>query len=304
MAVANTASKVAKAAATGGKGRLVLCFDGTGNDFAGDTSDTNIVKLYKMFKRDDDRQWHYYQRMYNVLTTVQSNKSDKPPAGIGTYTAGTDKVNVGPIGQFQRSWSQTLDQGFGSSFDEHVIAGYKFLMRYYDTNDQIYIFGFSRGAFTARFLARMISEIGLLSRGNEEMIPFAFSEYQAFEAGVSKRADPEKWFTEFASTFCRTGVRAHFLGLFDTVRSVSTFDSPFSRPAQIPAFNSYARHVRHAVSLDECRAKFKPALLRDDPDKEDIPKPDPPVEKDGKSKKVKHAENESKLKEDVKEVWL
>ena len=42
-------------------------------------------------------------------------------------------------------------------------------MRYYKPGDRIYIFGFSRGAFTARFLARMITEIGLMSKGNEEM---------------------------------------------------------------------------------------------------------------------------------------
>ena len=42
-------------------------------------------------------------------------------------------------------------------------------MRYYKPGDRIYIFGFSRGAFTARFLARMIAEVGLLSKGNEEM---------------------------------------------------------------------------------------------------------------------------------------
>lgn len=42
-------------------------------------------------------------------------------------------------------------------------------MRYYKPGDRIYILGFSRGAFTARFLARMITEIGLMSKGNEEM---------------------------------------------------------------------------------------------------------------------------------------
>lgn len=44
------------------KRRLVLCFDGTGNKFSGDTSDTNIVKLYQMFDRKAPEQFHYYQR--------------------------------------------------------------------------------------------------------------------------------------------------------------------------------------------------------------------------------------------------
>ena len=42
--------------------RLVVCFDGTGNKYRGDTSDTNIVKLYQKFARGDPKQFHYYQR--------------------------------------------------------------------------------------------------------------------------------------------------------------------------------------------------------------------------------------------------
>ena len=52
------------------------------------------------------------------------------------------------------------------------MGGYKFLMRYYRYGDEIYLFGFSRGAYTARFLAEMIDHIGLLSQGNEELIRF------------------------------------------------------------------------------------------------------------------------------------
>lgn len=43
-------------------GKLLCCFDGTGNEYSGDTSDTNIVKLYQKFDRDAPKQFHYYQR--------------------------------------------------------------------------------------------------------------------------------------------------------------------------------------------------------------------------------------------------
>lgn len=46
--------------------RLVLCFDGTGNKFQGDVSDTNIVKLFQMFDRRDPDQFHYYQREWAI----------------------------------------------------------------------------------------------------------------------------------------------------------------------------------------------------------------------------------------------
>jgi hypothetical protein len=48
-----------------------------------------------------------------------------------------------------------------TSFDQHVIGGYKFLMRFYSPGDDIYMFGFSRGAYTARFLAEMLDHVGL-----------------------------------------------------------------------------------------------------------------------------------------------
>lgn len=49
--------------------------------------------------------------------------------------------------------------------------------------DKIYMFGFSRGAFTAKFLARMVNTVGLLCKGNEEMVPFAYRLYQRSLAG-------------------------------------------------------------------------------------------------------------------------
>jgi uncharacterized protein (DUF2235 family) len=43
--------------------KLVLCFDGTGNQYLGSEEDTNIVKIYEMLDRNTDDQYHYYQRM-------------------------------------------------------------------------------------------------------------------------------------------------------------------------------------------------------------------------------------------------
>ena len=155
----------------------------------------------------------------------------------------------------------------GTTFDQHVIAGYKFIMRYYNQGDKIYIFGFSRGAFTARFLARMIATVGLLSRGNEEMVAFAYKSYQDYELGGGRwgtALQAENYMSSFKTTFCRAKVRVHFLGLFDTVNSVGLFDWPFSRTKYLPSVLETAAHVRHAVAIDERRAKFKAALLQQD----------------------------------------
>ncbi|KAF2500893.1 hypothetical protein BU16DRAFT_523615 [Lophium mytilinum] len=283
--------------------KLVLCFDGTGNVFEGNTSDTNIVKLYDKFDRKDPMQYHYYQ------------------TGIGTYNVDGGPVNKTFIGNIQSNISKTLDGGFATTFDAHVIAGYRFIMRYYKEGDRIYIFGFSRGAFTARFLARMIFRVGLLSEGNEEMVPFAYDLYQQYEKGLinapeqeqdpkttSKPSGPangaaastetellipkdpdeivepdEQQLTKnklnaFKTTFCRCdkinptggdsadnlGVKVYFLGIFDCVSSVAVLDSPFGKAPKAVSVVGTAHHVRHAVAVDEHRVKFKAALLQQD----------------------------------------
>ncbi|KAI1632301.1 hypothetical protein F4809DRAFT_628318 [Biscogniauxia mediterranea] len=145
--------------------KLVLCFDGTGNTYTGSNSDTNVVKILHKLDRNDPQQYHYYQ------------------TGIGTYDINEKSANKTWLGEMRSSISQTIDQGIGTTFDAHVMAGYRFLMRYYDPGDKIYLFGFSRGAFTAKFLARMINTVGLLCKGNEEMVLFAYRLYQRYLAG-------------------------------------------------------------------------------------------------------------------------
>ncbi|RYO31801.1 hypothetical protein AA0113_g11800 [Alternaria arborescens] len=285
--------------------KLVLCFDGTGNEFKGNTSDTNIVKLYDKFDRKDPMQYHYYQ------------------PGIGTYSADGGPINKNFIGNIKSKISKTIDSGYATTFDAHVIAGYRFIMRYYKEGDKIYMFGFSRGAFTARFLARMIHGLGLLSEGNEEMVPFAYDLYQQYEKGLlpddqqqlkdpsqamgSKKAAPTSEERQpllpkddetdeqqlkrhkleaFTSTFCRLEgaanqrIKVHFLGLFDCVSSVAVLDSPIGEVPKAVSVLGTAHHVRHAVAVDEHRVKFKAALMHQD---------------------VKDAKASN---EDIKEVWF
>lgn len=189
-------------------------------------------------------------------------------------------------------------------------------MRYYGPGDRIYIFGFSRGAFTARFLARMVSEVGLLSMGNEELVPFAYQKYQEYAQGQytdcidgsdgertgqrarehAKYLEQKQYLKNFKTTFCRhegdhkhdseydpqqeqCGIKPHFLGLFDTVSSVGTLDVPFTSTIKLSQVGGTAEHIRHAVAIDEHRVKFKVALLEQDTIVGDV-------------------------KEDVKEVWF
>ncbi|KAI0268250.1 hypothetical protein BC834DRAFT_683471 [Gloeopeniophorella convolvens] len=200
---------------------LVLCFDGTGDQFDADNS--NIVQFFSMLKKDNkNEQLVYYQ------------------AGIGTYT----------IPQIATPWmaklEKTIDAAIANHLDAHVMSGYEFLMENYRAEDKICIFGFSRGAYTARALAGMIYKVGLLPAGNHQQVPFAYKMFS--------RDDDVGW--RQSKVFKRAfsvDVEIEFLGVWDTVASVGCF------PRHLPftTSNHAVRFFRHAISLDERRGRFK-----------------------------------------------
>lgn len=168
---------------------FVLCFDGTGNKFSGTDSDSNILKIYRMLDRTQGNTFHYYQ------------------PGLGTYVTSTSLEHTGTYARVKSWYDKAKDSAVGTAFADHVMGGYRFLMRYYSPGDDIYFFGFSRGAYTARFLAEMLDHVGLLSAGNEELSRFAwktFSKWQARRGGDrEKEADMYKFMTDFRETFSR-----------------------------------------------------------------------------------------------------
>ncbi|TDL22155.1 hypothetical protein BD410DRAFT_770672 [Rickenella mellea] len=202
---------------------LVLCFDGTSNQYDGDN--TNVVKLFSLLSKDE-HQLCYYQ------------------AGIGTYL---DPGVFTPL----FLWSAKLmDEAVAWYLDAHVMGGYKFIMQNYRPGDKICLFGFSRGAYTARALAGMLHKVGLLPRDNMEQVPFAYKMYS--------RVDDEgvRLSEGFKRTYCRE-VKIEFLGVWDTVASVGMV---IGRTLPFTVSNTMIKTFRHALSLDEHRAKFRPTL--------------------------------------------
>jgi uncharacterized protein (DUF2235 family) len=207
---------------------IVLCFDGTNNQYA--ATNTNVVKMYAMVDRTGTDQIAYYQ------------------PGIGTFAP------PGVWGKAKRWIITRLDLAVAWLLEDHVTDGYRYLMRYYQEGDQIFIFGFSRGAYTARAVAAMIYKMGLLTQGNEELLPFAWNMF--------KQEMNEKIYDGFRHTFSRN-VRVHFLGLWDTVSSIGWMWNPQS--LQFTANNPFVDVVRHAVALDERRAYFPQNLWGHEP---------------------------------------
>ncbi|KAE8411159.1 hypothetical protein BDV36DRAFT_275648 [Aspergillus pseudocaelatus] len=183
-------------------------------------------------------------------------------AGVGTEISPTS-LSSNPLRRRSKLFSSKLvDSALAVSFDQHVLGGYRFLMRHYRTGSQIYIFGFSRGAYTARFLNEMLDHAGLLSADNEEMIPFIWEAFSSYKLTVGAKNQLEreeskktlKFLTACRETVCREVDRVHFLGLFDTVNSTAEF--------QVNAeVKPNSEIIRHALSIDERRVKFYPVLI-------------------------------------------
>ncbi|KIP04112.1 hypothetical protein PHLGIDRAFT_110018 [Phlebiopsis gigantea 11061_1 CR5-6] len=203
---------------------LVLCFDGTGDQFDADNS--NVIQLFTMLQKDDhSQQMVYYQ------------------AGIGTYTIPQIATPL------WSNFSKTVDAAIAWNMHSHVMEGYRFLMENYQAGDKICLFGFSRGSYTARSLAGMLHKVGLLPSGNTQQVPFAYKMYtQCDETGWQQSAAFKKAFS--------INVDIEFVGVWDTVCSVGLI------PRRLPfvSSNTAIRYFRHGVSLDERRSKFKANL--------------------------------------------
>lgn len=210
-----------------------------------------VFRNRQMLDRSQSHQFHYYQ------------------PGIGTYVTTNTLSSTGRFQRIKSAYMKAKDSAVGSSFDQHVMGGYKFLMRYYQPGDEIYFIGFSRGAYIARFLAEMLDYIGLLEAGNEELTRFA---WKTFAKWQQRRDDTEedheekrklfKYMKAFRETFSRPITRIKFMGLFDTVNSVPRFESAWMQRSKFPyTARSSAKVIRHAVGIDERRAKFRQDLI-------------------------------------------
>lgn len=145
------------------------------------------------------------------------------------------------------------------SIKSHIVQAYAYLVRFYAPGDRIFLMGFSRGAFAARAVLGMLTKVGLLRRGNEHMTDLAFQCYSTWEYDCGVKAQELTMLVdEFKRTFSLAGVPVHFMGLWDSVNSVGLLKDRFF-PFTLRVSN--VDHVRHAVSIDERRAKFKQCLF-------------------------------------------
>lgn len=247
---------------------IVLC-DGTNNNLTGGRNDTNLVRLAELFARHPNP-----QRLVHYDPGV-GNPGEMPGASM------VDKI--------KRAYDRIEGLAIGRGVFENIAEAYIFLMHNWrDERDRIFLFGFSRGAFTARSVAGLINRFGLLEPHLEVMVPTLLHHY--FSAHVSDekahgdpkaqhRRDQHDAIAQQVVRLFAGGERAapgqpanprtrrvyvYFTGVWDTVAAVGL--PPF-------ALRSHARptmagkmfvHVRQALALDEYRAQFRQRLYLGD----------------------------------------
>ena len=140
-----------------------------------------------------------------------------------------------------------------------MVACYRFLAQNYEPGDEIFILGFSRGAYTARSVAGMVASVGLLTKVSlvEERLPEAVQRYQRLdmpEGAFGESVD------EFKHDHCHSA-SVNFLGVFDTVGALGVPGlMKFAPKFHDVQLSSKVLLARHALAVDEPRLKFAPTL--------------------------------------------
>ena len=198
---------------------IVICCDGTGNEYG--ANNTNVVKLYQRVLRDSSQVAFY-------------------DPGVGTFSF---------LGrEFGRRVGTVMGIAFGAGLQQNVEDAYRYLMDMYEPEDRLFLFGFSRGAFTARALAGMLHKCGLLQKGSNNLVPYASKIYN--------RHNNDEIASGFKATYSNE-CKPYFVGVWDTVGSMGLF---WGKKFFDTYLNEDVGHGYQAVSVDERRRKFPISL--------------------------------------------
>lgn len=214
--------------------RLVVCFDGTWNKPDNEASDaesrveTNVRRLFEAVLAkapDGTAQWPWYDK------------------GVGTR------------------WYDRIRGGvFGFGLDENIKQGYEFLVNSYEPGDEIFVFGFSRGAYTARSLVGLIRNAGLVNDPSD--IEAAYTLYR----NRDRSADTAKAEKFRAAHSLPQIPNIKFLGVWDTVGALGIPISAFQFFNKLEygfhdtELSGIVENAYHAVAIDEHRVDYQATL--------------------------------------------
>jgi uncharacterized protein (DUF2235 family) len=211
--------------------RIVVCCDGTWNADDTQTDDTNVALIA--------RSVHGSQQTGGVLQIV-------------LYLRG-----VGTSGLKLESW---IEGATGVGVDDNIRSAYQFICQNYIPGDEIYLFGFSRGAFTVRSLVGLITACGVLFRQSLEALPDAWKYYR------SPKPHSPATFAQQCRAQCHLLQEVTFLGVWDTVGSLGIPGSLLAASnKELFAFHDTSpsplvKRAAHALAIDEHRHEFTPTF--------------------------------------------
>ena len=225
---------------------LVVCCDGTWNTadqrHDGVPVPTNVVRLFNALAdkgADGVEQLKYYH------------------PGVGTEPGRWDRVMAGAT---------------GAGLDRNIMSAYHWLCRNYRSGDRIFLFGFSRGAYTVRSLGGFVTSCGLLEV--EDLAPDTAWERieHLFKHGYRARRERISDWLEKGWKFHANGsteILIHLIGVWDTVGALgipndlallNLLDASDEHEFHDTSLSKRVEHARHAIALDEIRASFQPTL--------------------------------------------
>ena len=235
---------------------LVVCLDGTSNE--PETGTTNVARAYAVAAQTDEQLVFY-------------------DPGVGTMGARGAVTGLGK----RATRMAGLVVGFGVR--DNIEEAYEWLSEHYRRDDRIFVFGFSRGAYTARALTGMLRTVGLLRPGAGNLVPYALKLYaQSGGQDPSPHQEREFWrlrrdFTDrfgnpdLPNPFDPHRHQVHFLGVWDTVRTIGWLNWKAQLEQARWPFTRRITNVgtaRHAMALDERRRpypvyRFDPTIVRE-----------------------------------------
>ncbi|CAG7850077.1 SubName: Full=Uncharacterized protein {ECO:0000313/EMBL:CCA75651.1} [Serendipita indica DSM 11827] len=155
--------------------RLIVCCDGTGQSSTSGMSavPTNVTRLARAIDTS-----------FQIGKTETESASEIPQIVLYQTGIGTEEVSIIGSG---------LSGAFGYGVDRHILEAYTFFSLNYEDGDEMFLFGFSRGAFTARAIASLICNVGLLTKDCLGQLPIIYARYKQRVDTEESRRELEGW---------------------------------------------------------------------------------------------------------------
>jgi len=247
--------------------RLVVCLDGTWNS------------PYDESRRDDGT------KVLKPTNTLKMCRAVLPRDDAGVNQIAYYDIGVGSLGEYPgitnrllHSVDRKLGGAWGAGFEGNVEDALHFLTLNYEEGDQVFIFGFSRGAATARAVTRFIDWAGGLPQKRDAyFLPVLFREYVLARGNEAAR---DLAVTQINASLARderppmlplNRVTVRYLGVWDTVMALGARFKAKDASTSVAARSFHAgtspaacvAHARQALAIDEQRFDFRPEIWQD-----------------------------------------